>query len=132
MAVRGDAAEVARAAWAELRATALDHQMGWADGRSPRQALGVLRSRLTHDLLLVRDLDWFADFVERARYARPFEVDEVSRARVREVVQSWSRLIRDTVSARSRRRATWLPASLLDRTPVDPVVIEEQRMPVGR
>jgi transglutaminase-like putative cysteine protease len=132
LAVRGDAADVARAAWAELRATALDHQMGWADGRSPRQALGVLRSRLTHDVLLVSDLDWFADFVERARYARPFAVDEVTRARVREVVTSWSRLIRDTVSTRSRRRARWLPASLLDRAPVDPVVIEEQRMPVGR
>lgn len=132
LAVRGSAADVARAAWAELRATALDHQMGWADGRSPRQALGVLRARLTHDLLLVTDLDWFADFVDRARYARPFDVDEVTRARVHEVVTSWSRLIADTVSTRSRRRARWLPASLLDRAPLDPVVVEERRMPVGR
>jgi transglutaminase-like putative cysteine protease len=132
LTLRGEAAEVARAAWAELRATALDHQMGWADGRTPRQALGVLRSRLTHDVLLVRDLEWFAEFVERARYARPFAVDEVTRARVHEVVQSWSRLIRDTASARARRRATWMPASLLDRAAADPVVIEEQRMPVGR
>jgi hypothetical protein len=106
--------------------------MGWADGRSPRQALGVLRARLTHDLLLVTDLDWFADFVDRARYARPFDVDEVTRARVHEVVTSWSRLIADTVSTRSRRRARWLPASLLDRAPLDPVVVEERRMPVGR
>jgi transglutaminase-like putative cysteine protease len=131
-AIRGAASDVARAAWAELRATALDHQVGWPDGRSPRQALAVLRGRFTHDVLLVSDLDWFAGFVERARYARPFEVDPVTLARVHEVVASWSRLIDETVSARSRRRATWLPASLLDRAPVDPVVIEEQRVRAGR
>jgi transglutaminase-like putative cysteine protease len=131
LALHGDGAAVARAAWAELRATALDHQVAWADGRSPRQALAVLRARFTHDVLLVRDLDWFAEFVDRARYARPFDVDDVTRARVREVVGSWSRLISETVSIRARRRARWLPSSLLDRAPTDPVVIEEERVYAG-
>jgi hypothetical protein len=132
MAARGDATEVARGAWAELRATALDHQLAWADGRSPRQALAVLRARLTQDLIMVRDLDWFAEFVERARYARPFSVDEVTVARVHQVVESWSKEIHENAPAKAQRRAQWLPSSLVDRTPSDPVVIEEQRMPVGR
>lgn len=112
-----DAVELSRGAWAELRATALDHRIAWADDRSARQALALLRARVSQDPDLVRELAWFGEFVERSRYARSVAISSGEAARVRECVKDWSAEIRQMVSDRTARSARWWPTSLFDRRP---------------
>ncbi|WP_310962967.1 transglutaminase family protein [Nocardioides terrisoli] len=125
MAPTTDPVRLARGAWQELRATAIDHGVGWADRRSPRQALSVLRSRVTADPDLVARLEQLTTFIERARYARAFEIDENEAEQVRHTVGTWSAEIAGRVSPRSRRRARWWPPSLVDRGRSDPVTITD-------
>jgi hypothetical protein len=110
-----DAVGLAAGAWLELRATALDHRIGWADGRSPRQALALLRSRVTSDVGLVADLDHFCTFVERARYGRSPMASDAEIAEIRRIVEEWLTLIRTQVSPATARRARLAPPTLLER-----------------
>ena len=114
--------DLARGAWAELRATAIDHGLGWPDHRSPRETAARFRARVSSDVLLVRDLDRFVEFIERVRYGRPFEADDEDRAMVRRTVEEWSQAITRASSQRASRTARWLPRSVFERTaPPDPV-----------
>lgn len=120
-----DASQLARDAWRELRATALDHGIGWADQRSARQALAFLRSRVTADPDLVRDLDLFRRFIERARYAQTFELTAAEADQMRDIVRTWSAAIHACVGPRAQRRARWWPQSLVSRTPPDPALVDK-------
>lgn len=110
-----DAVGLASGAWLELRATALDHRIGWAEGRSPRQALALLRSRVTSDVAMVADLDRLCAFVERARYGRTLVASEAEVAEIRRIVEEWLTLIRTQVSPATARRARLLPPTILER-----------------
>ncbi len=63
-------AEVAAAAWAELRATAIDAKAGWTDGLTPRATARVLRAESAGlDAADVAALDRIVNAVQRAWYA---------------------------------------------------------------
>jgi transglutaminase-like putative cysteine protease len=63
-------AEVAAAAWAELRATAIDAKAGWIDGLTPRATARVLRAEAAGlDAADVAALDRIVNAVQRAWYA---------------------------------------------------------------
>jgi transglutaminase-like putative cysteine protease len=63
--------ERASAAWAELRASAIDAKAGWADGLTPRATARVLRAEATGlDAADAASLDRVVAAVQRAWYAR--------------------------------------------------------------
>jgi transglutaminase-like putative cysteine protease len=61
--------ELAHAAWAELRASAIDARAAWHDGLSPRGAARVLRSDVALPPSADEALDRLVRAEERARYA---------------------------------------------------------------
>ncbi|MGN6253110.1 MAG: transglutaminaseTgpA domain-containing protein [Marmoricola sp.] len=121
---------LAHGAWQELRATALDHGLGWPEGASPRTQAAHLRSRVSSDLDDVAALTRLTAFVEHARYGRPgpaTRVEDAAEARaVVEDVQRWRRLVRAAVSPRTARRARWWPPSMVDRPTPPPVLTEDE------
>jgi hypothetical protein len=63
--------ERAAAAWAELRATAIDAKAGWIDGLTPRATVRVLRAETSGlDAADAASLDRIVNAVQRAWYAR--------------------------------------------------------------
>jgi transglutaminase-like putative cysteine protease len=63
--------ERAAAAWAELRATAIDAKAGWIDGLTPRATVRVLRAEASGlDAADAASLDRIVNAVQRAWYAR--------------------------------------------------------------
>jgi transglutaminase-like putative cysteine protease len=63
--------ERAAAAWAELRATAIDAKAGWIDGLTPRATVRVLRAESSGlDAADAASLDRIVNAVQRAWYAR--------------------------------------------------------------
>jgi hypothetical protein len=64
-------AELASAAWAELRASAIDAKAGWVDGLTPRATARVLRAEAAGlDAADAAALDRIVSVVQRAWYAR--------------------------------------------------------------
>jgi hypothetical protein len=104
-------AGLAHAAWAELRASAIDAGAAWHDGLSPRGAARVLRADVPLPPAAEDSLDRLVRAEERARYAAdprsaanrglPADVDVVRAA------------LLARCSALARMRASVLPASTL-------------------
>ncbi|QSR26089.1 hypothetical protein CFH99_10670 [Nocardioides aromaticivorans] len=116
--------------WAELRATSLDLDLPWPDGRSPREIGTVLvdhladpdaepleRPRTGPDVApqAADALERLVDAVERTRYARPGSPAAVAVAE-RSATEADAALVVASLTAgvtpRARRRAQWLPRSV--------------------
>jgi len=111
--------------WLELRDTCTDLGVPWAEDRSPRQTAAALREHLveTNDEVAaslragtgpahVAALDGLVDALERSRYSREHRASSGS-------LHPWGQTLvaalEHGVTARVRRRATWLPRSLFVR-----------------
>lgn len=126
------ALEQAEAAWAELRDSFVDHRLPWNDQETVRQrAKGIvplfrrypgpgeehLARVVTSNPEAEAALDRILQLVERSRYARTVpEVDDIRRD-VELCVDS----VRIGLDPDVRRKATWLPASLLKRSRRGPI-----------
>jgi transglutaminase-like putative cysteine protease len=117
-------------AWEELRATVVDVGGTWPDTRSPRETGAALRQRFgrvgdeverpargpAQAPEAVEALDRLVLAVERSRYAR----GSAGRAGgYRDDVTTCSAALLAGATPRERRRATWLPRSVLERRPAD-------------
>ena len=101
---------VAEGAWAEVRATAIDLGRGWVDGTTTRQQAGRLLSSVGPELSA--PLESLALLVERARYSRAgLTAEECDR--VRTLSEQVAATMLAAADPSARRRATWLPRSLL-------------------
>jgi transglutaminase-like putative cysteine protease len=118
----GDPAEVAESAWDELRATALDLGLAWEDAATLRRQAIALAPALgpshgptgggpDETRRATRALESLALLVERARYSR-HPLDDAAQEQAKDDSRTVTGVLVDVASPRSRRRATWLPASL--------------------
>lgn len=126
------AVEQAEAAWAELRDSFVDHRLPWNEQDTVRQRaraiVPLFRRRpgpgeehlarvVTSNPDAEQALDRIVQLVERSRYARTVpEVDDLRRD-VALCVDS----VRLGLDQDVRRKATWLPASLLKRSRRGPI-----------
>ncbi|MBF4160613.1 transglutaminase domain-containing protein [Nocardioides sp. CBS4Y-1] len=111
-------------AWAEVRDTVVDLRISWPVGRSPRQTGAFLGEHLgdpdstsgtpAHSPTVSAALRRVVDAVERAFFSREGVVDVPGLTDDAALVV---RALEAGATPRARRRATWLPASLLRRTP---------------
>ena len=110
----GSSAGLAHAAWAELRASALDAGAFWHDGLSPRGAARVLRADVPLPPLAEDALDRLVRAEERARYAAD------PRSAANRGLPADVDVVRAALLARCGRWARWrarlLPASTLAAT----------------
>lgn len=101
-------AEAAEAAWAELRDTVRDLRLPWPEGATPRATGRRLRPMVESRHHAVAGLNNLVLAIERARYAeRAADVD------LREDTEAIATALASRVSKRTRRKALWLPVSLL-------------------
>ena len=116
------------AAWEELQATAMDLRLFWPGSRSPRetsdrlvQLFGAPGDELAAERPqrgpainpdAVVAIDRIVRDLELLRYSRAHEAETGS---LRAEVETVSEALRAGVSPRVRRRADWLPASVLSR-----------------
>ena len=122
-------AGLASGAWAELHATAVDLGLAWPTGRSARETGRVLARHLGGgDLVALEEL---VGFVERARYARPFELDGEEERQVTGRVEQVTGALAGAASPARRRLASVLPPSVLRRRQPTPVPAAEERTEVG-
>jgi transglutaminase-like putative cysteine protease len=71
--------ERASAAWAELRASAIDAHVDWIDGLTPRATTRLLQSdAVAFDRMAVAALDRIVTSVQRAWYSRDTDTDDVA------------------------------------------------------
>jgi transglutaminase-like putative cysteine protease len=119
--VTDDARVLADGAWEELCATARDLGIALPLQRSVREVTGVLRRRAYGTTDAVRRLEELTLFVERARYARPFDVDPLTRQAVVEAVELWSEVMASSVAPGRSRWARLFPRSVFDRRTATPV-----------
>lgn len=100
------------AGWQEVRATALDHGVEWPESMSPRHTLGRVRRQLDLTSAQAEQIDDFTRLVERARYAREFDLgsDDLD-AQVRMLV----RKLGEKSSRADLHPARLLPVSLIKR-----------------
>ncbi|MDQ1683599.1 MAG: hypothetical protein QOC82_336 [Frankiaceae bacterium] len=102
---------LAHAAWAELRASAMDAGAAWHDGLSPRGAARVLRADVPLPPLAEESLDRLVRAEERARYAAD------PRSAANRGLPADVEIVREALLARCTRLARWrarvLPASTL-------------------
>jgi transglutaminase-like putative cysteine protease len=110
-----DAHDLASGAWEEVCAVARDLGISLPLHRSVREISAVLRHRAYPGTDAVRRLDELTDFVERARYGRPFKVDAETRGEIAEAVEMWSNVLAESVAKTRARVAKVFPRSLLDR-----------------
>lgn len=105
---------LAAGVWAELHATAVDLGLPWPARRSARETGRVLARYLDGGQPLTR-LEDLVGFVERARYARPFETSEAEARRlVEDVLATRDALALGVSRGRRRLVAVW-PASVFRR-----------------
>jgi transglutaminase-like putative cysteine protease len=102
-------AQLAEAAWDELRDSACDYGLPWEPTLSPRGTGRSLLTSLRDDPRARAAMDSLVTFVERARYARTVEADPQARARVETIVA----VMRSQASRGRRIRARVLASSLL-------------------
>jgi hypothetical protein len=133
------------AAWAELHDTALDLGLPWPQGRSVRTiAAGLERSFADPDAVsdspsragrrgadvdpeATAALHRLAGLVERARYARHLPDSATTPGQVHADLERCVTAMRAGVGGRRRRRAAWLPGSVLGS-----VLRSSGRRPTGR
>jgi transglutaminase-like putative cysteine protease len=126
-------AELAEAAWSELRASARDLALGWDDsvtlrtrardlvrsfGAAPDATSAGPRSRArargaSAAPEAAEALDRLVRVVERSRFARSVGVSDVVRDQVMRDVERCVTAMRHGATRGQRLRATWLPGSLL-------------------
>jgi hypothetical protein len=99
--------DAARAAWAELRADAVDHGLVWERSESPRAAARRIAENLELGAAAADALTRIARAEERARYARSPADTDTLRADGRLVRRSFAA----SVSRAARWRARLLPPS---------------------
>jgi hypothetical protein len=107
-----DTEALADAAWSEVRATAVDLQLGWSD-RNTVRANGREVQRSILPTLEARDaINEVVTFVELTRYARPRDISRDTRDRVQRDVTLWQDAMFEAVDKRRARRARWWPRSV--------------------
>lgn len=116
----GTASTVARALWQELRATVIDHRLPWVAHRSPRRTLRELRRHLEPTRPESLAIDEFVAFVERARYARDFELNAEELERVRSAYETVGSLVQRQATRGEARKARWRPQSVWGGSDRDP------------
>lgn len=122
-----DPPSLAAGAWAELQATATDLGITWPAAKSPRATGQLLVEQVNPTPEQLAELDDFVEFVERARYARPFGTDDATQQQVLAAVQSWSALLASSVRPAGQRLARVFPRSVLARrTPAPAAAIGRQ------
>jgi len=97
-------------AWAELRDTAIDLEVPWADGISPRASRKLLSRCIGTDAGRVA-IDRLVDAVERERYAVAAPAPALDAQVVLDALEG----LREGVSPRVVRRASWWPRSAWQR-----------------
>ncbi|RLV48951.1 transglutaminase domain-containing protein [Nocardioides mangrovicus] len=108
-------AAVADAAWTEVRATAIDLELGWVEGATVR-GNGERLQRDVVGTIDARDaLREVVSFVELTRYAGPRELPADLRERLQADVAAWTEEARRSVDPRRARRARWWPRSIWKR-----------------
>jgi transglutaminase-like putative cysteine protease len=127
-----DAAALADGAWLELLATARDLGIALPVRRSVRDVAAVLRRRALPGSDALPRLDALVDFVERARYGRPFLASPTTRQAVIEAVEAWAGVLASSVPTSRARLARVFPRSVLDREAPAPVVDRPLEMAGGR
>lgn len=119
------------AAWAELRDLTTDLGRPWPDGRSPRATGRALleffgpaegtdhaerpRTGVEVNPEATTALEALVDALERVRYAPDPQVP--GQAEVRDLVETCEHALRGGATPRDRRRATWVPRSVLSGSP---------------
>ncbi|UYM05364.1 transglutaminase family protein [Solicola gregarius] len=103
-----DPTRAAEAAWDELRDTVRDLRLPWPEGATPRATGRRLRPMIESRQHAVDGLNHLVLAVERARYAPSAEPTDL-----RDDVTAIGDALASRVSRRTRRKALWLPASLL-------------------
>ncbi|HET8602903.1 MAG TPA: DUF3488 and transglutaminase-like domain-containing protein [Marmoricola sp.] len=105
----GGATGLAEGAWSELHATAVDLGLPWPEGRSVRETGSALARHLDRaDLEPLEDL---VGFVERARYAPPFELaPEEGQAVLADVAATEEALAASAPPGRRRLAGVWPPS----------------------
>lgn len=103
---------LADAAWSEVRATAVDLELGWSD-RNTVRANGREVQRAVVPTIEARDaINEVMTFVELTRYARPREISRDHRERLQRDVATWQDAMFESVDKRRARRARWWPKSV--------------------
>ncbi|MGH3358710.1 MAG: transglutaminase-like domain-containing protein, partial [Nocardioidaceae bacterium] len=102
--------EAAEAAWAELRDTMRDLRLPWPEGATPRGTGRRIRPMVESREHAVDGLNRLVLSVERARYA-----EQASPVELRDDVEAIGLALASRVSKKTRRKATWMPLSLLGR-----------------
>jgi hypothetical protein len=110
-----DARALADGAWQELLATARDLGIDLPLRGSVRDVAAALRRRVWPGSDALDQLDELREFVERARYGRPFPIDPATRQQVVEAVEAWSAILAGSVRPARARLAQVFPRSVLDR-----------------
>lgn len=100
------------AGWQEVRATAIDHGVEWPEARSPRYTLTRVRRQLDLEPAQGERIDEFTDLVERARYAREFELSGEDHADLGRNVRMLLAKLKEKSSRADLHPARLLPASL--------------------
>lgn len=108
----GTPVETAEAAWAELRDTVRDLRLDWPEGTTPRAVGRRLRPMLEARPHAVDALNNLVLAIERARYA-----EHTAPVELRDDVETIATALASRVSKKARRKALWLPASLLGGVP---------------
>ncbi len=115
-----DPVHLAEGAWAELHATALDLGLEWPEQRSPReQARRVVGQVPGAEHEAVASLEALLVQVERGRYGRSGPVATIepgARSRTVEAVESWRKVMLDSVARERGWRSRLWPVSLLRGT----------------
>jgi transglutaminase-like putative cysteine protease len=109
---------LAEGAWAELHATALDLGLDWPEERSPREQARRVVDQVEAADQDLGSLEGLLRRVERGRYARAGGVGTVEpevRAQTVETVESWRRVMIDSVDRERGWRGRLWPVSLLRR-----------------
>lgn len=115
--LRGDQPlpRLAEGAWAELRASVLDHGLVWSDDRSPRQQARELVGATSPGRERVGELEDLLALVERSRYSAGASHGPAPGDRPAAVVRSWERQLSHTRGRPRALLARVLPASLWRR-----------------
>lgn len=103
-----DPHRAAEAAWDELRDTVVDLRMPWPTGATPRATGRRLRPMVHSRERAVEALNRIVLAVERSRYAQSSAAEDL-----RADVELLTQTLASRVTTHTRRKATWLPVSLL-------------------
>jgi transglutaminase-like putative cysteine protease len=103
---------LADAAWSEVRATAIDLELGWTDSDTVRANGRVVQSRVVPTLEARDAMLHVVTFVELTRYAQPRQLAAGYRDQVQRDVAMWQSAMYQAIDPRQARRARWWPRSV--------------------